>query len=69
MTVMETYVPGTFCWAELGTPDSAVVYVKRYLWIGSKVIKCTGIDENEHVDIIADFQKFLDSQVCIADHG
>lgn len=23
MTVMETYAPGTFCWADLGTPDAA----------------------------------------------
>jgi predicted enzyme related to lactoylglutathione lyase len=28
MTVIETYVPGTFCWADLGTPDAAAA--KRF---------------------------------------
>jgi predicted enzyme related to lactoylglutathione lyase len=28
MTVMETYAPGTFCWADLGTPDAAAA--KRF---------------------------------------
>lgn len=35
MTVMETYVPGTFCWADLGTPDSAAAkrfYTSLFGW-------------------------------------
>jgi hypothetical protein len=28
MTVVETYAPGTFCWADLGTPDAAAA--KRF---------------------------------------
>ena len=28
MPVMETYAPGTFCWADLGTPDAAAA--KRF---------------------------------------
>ncbi|HEY8258925.1 MAG TPA: VOC family protein [Gemmatimonadales bacterium] len=28
MTVIETYAPGTFCWADLGTPDAAAA--KRF---------------------------------------
>ncbi len=35
MTVMETYAPGTFCWADLGTPDSAAAkrfYTSLFGW-------------------------------------
>ena len=36
MTVIETYVPGTFCWADLGTPDAAAAkrfYTDLFGWI------------------------------------
>ncbi|HET7469287.1 MAG TPA: VOC family protein, partial [Gemmatimonadales bacterium] len=36
MPVMESYAPGTFCWADLGTPDAAVAkrfYTSLFGWI------------------------------------
>ena len=35
MTVMDTYAPGTFCWADLGTPDAAAAkrfYTSLFEW-------------------------------------
>ena len=35
MPVIESYAPGTFCWAELGTPDAATAkrfYTSLFGW-------------------------------------